>query len=87
MASLALVLAALTLSSAHCENLLGRGLSNSEIDVRRYRFLPAGGRAKIAGNLREQFGDAILNVPGFVTKRGNRGNYVTLAGAAGLLIP
>ena len=42
----------------------------------------------MAGELREQLGDALLSVPGFILKAGDNGRpYLTLAGAAGLLVP
>ena len=38
--------------------------------------------------MRERFGDELLSVPGFIVKRGEGDRpYLTLAGAAGLLIP
>ena len=81
------LLSRLPLSKEHRANLGRRGLPDAEIDRRGYRSLGIQGRARIAAKLREQFGDLILTVPGFVTKEGNNGRYLTLAGAAGLLIP
>jgi hypothetical protein len=80
--------AALTLSKPHREALRRRGLSDTEIDHRGYRTLPIQGRARHANELRERLGNALLSVPGFVVKAGTGGRpYVTIAGAAGLLIP
>jgi Domain of unknown function (DUF3854)/Domain of unknown function (DUF927) len=45
------------------------------------------GRAEIARELRERFGDVLLRVHGFFVKEGEHGPYVTLAGAAGLVVP
>jgi hypothetical protein len=82
------LLARLPLSQAHREALRGRGLSDAEIDCRGYRTLTIRGRARLAGELREQLGDALLSVPGFHVKPGEGGRpYVTVAGAAGLLLP
>jgi hypothetical protein len=82
------LLARLQLSKAHREALRGRGLSDAEIDRREYRSLPVQGRARLAGELRELHGDALLTVPGFILKPGEGGKpYLTIAGAKGLLVP
>jgi hypothetical protein len=84
------LLAALPLSARHREALRARGLSDAEINGREYRTLTRDGRARarLAGELRERFGDALLTVPGFCRKVGQGGrSYVALAGAAGLLVP
>lgn len=81
------LLARLLLLPAHRDNLRRRGLTDAEIDRRGYRSLPVTGRARIARELHGRFGDAALSVPGFVVKEKNARKYVTLAGAAGLLIP
>lgn len=82
------LLARLQLSQTHREGLHRRGLSDAEIEKRQYRTLPVQGRAHLAGELREQLGDSLLCVPGFVVKQGTGGRpYVTIAGAAGLLVP
>jgi hypothetical protein len=81
------LLASLTLSKAHREKLHHRGLSDANIDERHYRTLPLQGRARLAKKLREQFGDVALSVPGIAQKQGENGPYLTVAGAAGLLIP
>ena len=77
----------LSTSIVHRKSLLDRGLSDGEIDRRSYRTLPRFGRARIAETLRERFGDELLSVPGFVIKQGDVGEYVTIAGAVGILIP
>jgi hypothetical protein len=82
------LLARLPRSQAHREALRGRGLCDAEIDSRGYRTLTIRGRARLAGDLREQLGDGLLSVPGFYVKPGEGGQpYVTVAGAAGLLVP
>ncbi len=82
------LLALLALSKVHRERLQRRGLPDAEIDHRLYRTLPIQGRARVARELRERFGDALLSVPGFIAKVGDSGRpYVTIAGAAGLLVP
>jgi hypothetical protein len=82
------LLARLQLSTPHWKSLQRRGLSDAEIDHRGYRSLPVQGRARLASDLREQLGDALLSVPGFILKPGHDGRpYITLAGAAGLLVP
>jgi hypothetical protein len=82
------LLALLHLSRPHRDALRRRGLSDEEIDRRGYRTLPVRGRARLARDLREHLGDALLSVPGFVAKQGEGGRpYLTIAGAAGLLVP
>jgi hypothetical protein len=81
------ILAALPLSAAHRANLSGRGLSDGEIDARGYGTLPIQGRARIAGELRQRFGDGVLRVPGIVTRERDGRRYLSIAGAAGLLAP
>ncbi len=81
------LLAALQLTATHRDNLRDRGLTDDEIDRRGYRTLPVRGRAALACALRERFGDKLLSVPGFIVKEGERGPYVTIAGAARLLVP
>src|SRR6516164_9771720 len=53
------LLARLSLSAAHRANLQRRGLPDAEIDTRGYRTLPMQGRAQLAGELRERFGDRV----------------------------
>ncbi|HEY7423272.1 MAG TPA: DUF3854 domain-containing protein [Gemmataceae bacterium] len=82
------LLARLVLSQSHREKLRKRGLPDAEIDRRMYRTLPVQGRARIARELAERFGVAVLlSVPDFVLKGNGSGKYLTIAGAAGLLIP
>jgi hypothetical protein len=81
------LLATLSLNEVHRENLRQRGLSDAEIERRGYRTLAKMGRAGRAAGLRNQFGDKVLSVPGFVIREKNGRQYLTLAGASGLLIP
>ena len=81
------LLARLRLSLAHREALKQRGLTDEAIDARGYRTFPVQGRYRHAKALREELGDVVLRVPGFVVRQGNSGPYVTLAGAAGMLVP
>jgi hypothetical protein len=78
----------LTLSQQHREKLHRRGLNDAQIDHRGYRTLSVQGRARLARDLHDQFGDALLSVPGFVVGEAEGGrSYLHIAGAAGLLIP
>jgi hypothetical protein len=77
----------LTLGEAHREALRCRRLPEDAIDRGGYRTLPRQGRARIARDLRERFGDEVLRVPGFVVKEGESGRYLTVRGPAGLLVP
>jgi hypothetical protein len=82
------LLARLPLADRHRQALRARGLSDEDIDRSQYRTLPVQGRARLARAVRDRLGDALLSVPGFVVKAGKGGRpYVTVAGAAGLLVP
>lgn len=82
------IISELTLSPVHKENLIKRGFSDAEILHREYRTLPERGRSRIAKKILQKFGSDICSkVPGLFVKKGDKGNYWTLAGAAGLLIP
>jgi hypothetical protein len=81
------LLARLPLSAAHREALRQRGLADAAIDPAGYRTLPVQGRARVARELRDCHGDAVLRVPGIVTRERDGRRYLTLAGAAGLLVP
>ncbi|MHB1524617.1 MAG: DUF3854 domain-containing protein [Candidatus Dormibacteria bacterium] len=82
------LLGGLALSAAHCDNLRKRGLPDSEIERRLYRSLPVQGRAAKARQLAERFGaETLLSVPGFIVKDKDGRKYLTIAGAAGMLVP
>jgi hypothetical protein len=81
------LLVALPLADRHREALRFRGLTDEEIDRRGYGSLPVQGRARLAGVLRERWPDAVLRVPGIVTRERDGRRYLSLAGSAGLLVP
>jgi hypothetical protein len=81
------LLAALPLSTAHRDHLRRRGLPDDVIDRAGYRTLLLPGRARMARELRERFGDQVLRVPGFIVRQRDGRHYLTLAGAVGLLVP
>lgn len=81
------LLAELTLTAAHHVGLTERGLSGEAIVELLYRTLPIAGRARIAAKLHERFRDALLGVPGFIVREKEGNSFLTLAGAAGLLLP
>jgi hypothetical protein len=82
------LLSLLHLLPRHREALKRRGLADAEIDRCGYRTFGTSGRAARAKALRAELGDALLSIPGFVTKKGQDGEpYLTIAGAAGLLVP
>jgi hypothetical protein len=57
------LLAALPLSAAHGDSLRGRGLTDGEVERRGYRSFPVQGRARLARELRERFGDVSWACP------------------------
>jgi hypothetical protein len=78
----------LCLTPEHSSALRTRGLTNADMERCGYGSLPLRGRYRIVKHLVHQFGqDLVAKVPGFVTKSGESGNYMTLAGSPGLLIP
>jgi hypothetical protein len=74
-----------TLSEEYRRQLLARGFSDTEIELRDYRSLPLQGRAQIAKEI--ETSERLDGVPGFCTASNERGTYRTLAGSPGLLIP
>jgi hypothetical protein len=82
------LLRALSLSDAHRANLRKRGLTDEEIDKRKYRTLPLQGRAAIAKKLANTYdSEQLVKVPGFFVKKEDGKHWLTLAGAPGILIP
>jgi hypothetical protein len=82
------LLACLHLSGSHWNALRARGLSDEVIARNEYRTFPVQGRARIAREMWDRFAEPLLQVPGFIVKSGKDGQaYVTIAGAAGLLVP
>jgi len=82
------LLGRLPLYERHRQHLLVRGLQDTDLARAGYRSLPEGCRAGIVRHLRSLYRDELLvAVPGIVTRRGQRDDYLTLTGAPGLLIP
>ena len=82
------LLARLQLANRHRAHLLGRGLTDVDLDRAGYRSLPAGCRAAVVKALREHFADdLLLTVPGVIVREGQHGRYLTLAGLPGILVP
>jgi hypothetical protein len=80
------LLANLTLSEPHKQNLIQRGLVEAEIIRRQYKTLPIMGRQSVAKKLIGELGEELCKtVPGFIKKAPDKD--WTLAGAAGILIP
>jgi len=77
------LLARLSVSAAHRADLQRRGLPDAEIDRRAYRTLPVQGRAGLARELRDRFGDSVLRVPGLVMRQRDGRRYLTLAALPG----
>ena len=84
------LLSLLTLSTAHRNNLLKRGLTDDAIESHAYKTLPLQGRAKLARQLVDRYGSNVCyTVPGLYLKSdGSNGDkYWSLAGSPGILIP
>lgn len=78
----------LTLTPAHHDALIQRGLSQEAIRTQAYRTLPAGGRSALAKALLNEFEEATLRtIPGAYVKTENGRSWWSWAGAPGLLIP
>jgi hypothetical protein len=75
------------LNSKHRQSLLTRGCSEEEIKQGRYGTLPLRGRAGFCREIAAVDALALDGVPGFHRRDGKGGDYWTLAGAPGLLIP
>lgn len=80
---------ALDLAATERDGLLARGLSRAAIAAGGYRSLEIRGRARVARAIAEAVGeDEALTVPGVYVAEGERGRqYLSFAGAAGLVIP
>ena len=80
----------LSLSAKHIKHLLSRGLTKEEVELlkkRGYRTLPKDAleRASIAIKIAKDFGEGILDVPGFYATESNCPMFVGFRG--GLFIP
>src|SRR5262249_27445068 len=65
-------LLSLGLSAAHRDNLQARGLTAEQIEAYGYRTLTFFDfRQRAVVGLRDRFGDRLLGVPGFISRRGN----------------
>lgn len=82
------VLSHLTLTLAHHDALIQRGLSNEAIRTCGYRTLPSDDRSALVKALLEDFDEATLRIiPGAYVKTENGQSWWSWAGAPGLLIP
>jgi DNA primase len=76
------------LTPEHRHALRTRGLTNADMERCGYGSLPLMGRYRVVKHLIHLFGqDLITKIPGCVTRAGEDGSYMTLAGSPGLLIP
>lgn len=78
------------LSNEHLYHLRNiRQFSEVEIIQRQYRTMPTADRYKIAKATLARFDDSssLLGVPGFFTQTGRHGDYWSMSGLAGLMIP
>lgn len=78
------LLARLSLTPDHRENLLGRGLVDDEIARLQYRTAPTSGLTAVAASL-EGEGYPLLGVPGFY--RNKQGEWTLASYRRGILIP
>lgn len=76
------LLSALSLSEAHRENLLRRGLTDAQIASLGYRTLPQNGRRELVIGLQAK-GIRLAGVPGFYMEAG----HWQVAGSIGIAIP
>lgn len=76
------------LSEAHRAVLKQRGLTDREIREQGYGTLPVNDRHKISRKLLDRYGaEALSAIPGFYLKDGPYGEYWTLFGGTGFMIP
>jgi hypothetical protein len=81
------VLSLCRLGGQHRQDLLARGYSEKEIAECGYGSLPLQGRARLCREIMAADPLALDGVPGFYRRDGKGGDYWTLAGSPGLLIP
>jgi hypothetical protein len=79
----------LALSDRHRGNLERRGLGAVAVRSNGYRTLGEKGRHEVVSALLHDGvpSELLLSVPGFVKRRGGRGEYVTVSGFPGMLVP
>lgn len=83
-----LLLEQLPLTDEHKEALKKRGINDKEIDFFNYKSLQVRGRYEVSKVLEKRFSTKILKLtPGFYTQKGKYGNYITIAGGTGFMIP
>ncbi len=75
-----------SLASSHRTLLQQRGFSSEEITGRGYRTLPESGRARLVKQCKAN-DTAPYGIPGFYRANGCYGQFWTLAGLTGILIP
>ncbi|WP_141505083.1 DUF3854 domain-containing protein [Paenibacillus luteus] len=77
-----------SLSAEHMEGLIKRGLTAREIREHGYSTLPINDRHKVGKRLLDKYGiEALSSVPGFYLKEGPYGEYWTIFGGTGFMIP
>jgi hypothetical protein len=78
----------LDLTVEHQNELKRRGMNENEIKYFNYKSLQARGRYKVTKFLDNKFGPNVLKfTPGFYSKDGKYGEYFTIAGGSGFMIP
>lgn len=80
------MLSLLTLSQKHREDLLGRGLTQEQMDTQRYRSVPVFGIKKLAKKLADM-GCVLKGVPGFYQTEDEAWSIYFTAKNSGILIP
>lgn len=76
------------LSAEHLDVLKQRGLTIREIREQSYGTLPINNRHQVSKRLLEKYGEpALSTVPGFYMKEGPYGDYWTIFGGTGFMIP
>jgi hypothetical protein len=77
------LLSQLTLSDSHRDNLLGRGIPETEIKARGYKSYPYKRRALVSSCV-SKFGDLLIGIPGFWK---DESGQMQLSGVSGIAIP
>jgi len=82
------LLAELTLSASHIEELSRRGLSQEAMDHHGFKSMGGTGRAAIVRKLTGVFAaEVLLKTPGFYLKNDGSESWISIAGKDGLYIP
>jgi hypothetical protein len=78
----------LPLASMHWNKILARGLTSMEITEQGYRSLTTHNRIQVTKSLLNKFGESTLaTIPGFYVCEGPYGEYWTLFGGSGFMVP